>query len=59
MRRVDFGSFVRPGSETETGRGHVEPCLGYLVELSDGALLVDTGMGSHPDVDAHYLVETA
>jgi N-acyl homoserine lactone hydrolase len=54
VRRVDFGYFVRPGSETETGRPHGEPCLGYLIDLSDGALLVDTGMGSHPDVEAHY-----
>jgi N-acyl homoserine lactone hydrolase len=54
VRRVDFGYFVRPGSETETGRARVEPCLGYLIDLPDGALLVDTGMGSQPDVDAHY-----
>jgi N-acyl homoserine lactone hydrolase len=54
VRRVDFGYFVRPGSETESGRPRVEPCLGYLIELSGGALLVDTGMGSHPDVDAYY-----
>ena len=54
VTRVDFGYFVRPGSETDTGRPHVEPCLGYLIAFPDGALLVDTGMGSHPDVDAHY-----
>jgi N-acyl homoserine lactone hydrolase len=28
--------------------------LGYLIDGPDGALLVDTGMGSHPEVDAHY-----
>jgi N-acyl homoserine lactone hydrolase len=54
VRRVDFGYFVRPGTETGSGQARVEPCLGYLVDHPDGALLVDTGMGSHPDVDAHY-----
>ncbi|MGA5302998.1 N-acyl homoserine lactonase family protein [Nucisporomicrobium flavum] len=54
VRRVDFGYFVRPATETGTGSPRVEPCLGYLVEHPDGLLLVDTGMGSHPDVDAHY-----
>jgi N-acyl homoserine lactone hydrolase len=54
VRRVDFGYFVRPGEETETGSARVEPCLGYLVEHPAGTLLFDTGMGSHPEVDAHY-----
>ncbi len=54
VRRVDFGYFVRPADETGTGQPRVEPCLGYLVEHPDGTLLFDTGMGSHPDVDAHY-----
>jgi N-acyl homoserine lactone hydrolase len=54
VRRVDFGYFVRPAEETGTGGPRVEPCLGYLVEHPAGLLLVDTGMGSHPDVDAHY-----
>ncbi len=54
VRRVDFGYFVRPGAETESGQPHVEPCLGYVVDHPDGLLLVDTGMGYHPDVDAHY-----
>lgn len=54
MRRVDFGYFVRPAEETGTGAARVEPCLGYLVDHADGLLLVDTGMGSHPDVDSHY-----
>ena len=51
VRRVDFGYFVRPAEETGTGSPRVEPCLGYLVDHPDGLLLVDTGMGSHPDVD--------
>jgi N-acyl homoserine lactone hydrolase len=54
VRRVDFGYFVRPGTETESGRPRVEPCLGYLVGGGDEWLLIDTGMGSHPEVDAHY-----
>jgi N-acyl homoserine lactone hydrolase len=32
----------------------VEPCLGYLIDHPAGVLLFDTGIGSHPDVDAHY-----
>lgn len=54
VRRVDFGYFVRPAEETGTGAPRVEPCLGYLVDHPDGLVLVDTGMGAHPEVDAHY-----
>jgi N-acyl homoserine lactone hydrolase len=54
VRRIDFGYFIRPAGETGTGSPRVEPCLGYLVEHPDGLLLVDTGMGADPDVDAHY-----
>ncbi len=54
VRRVDLGYFVRPAEETGTGCSRVEPCLGYLVDHPGGLLLLDTGMGSHPDVDAHY-----
>ncbi|MGH9063792.1 MAG: MBL fold metallo-hydrolase [Acidimicrobiales bacterium] len=54
VRRVDFGYFVRPAEETGTAWPRVEPCLGYLVSHAGGLVLVDTGMGSHPDVDAHY-----
>jgi N-acyl homoserine lactone hydrolase len=54
VRRVDFGWFVRPPEETGTGSPRVEPVLGYLVEHPDGLLLLDTGMGEHPEVDAHY-----
>lgn len=54
VRRLDFGYFVRPGEETGTGSPRVEPCLGYVVEHAGGLLLMDTGMGSHPEVDAHY-----
>lgn len=54
VRRVDFGYFVRPAEETGTGGPRVEPCLGYVVGHAQGMLLFDTGIGSHPDVDAHY-----
>jgi N-acyl homoserine lactone hydrolase len=54
LRRVDFGYFVRPAEETGAGAPRVEPCLGYVVDHADGMLLFDTGMGSDPEVDAHY-----
>ncbi|MGO9558259.1 MAG: N-acyl homoserine lactonase family protein [Acidimicrobiales bacterium] len=54
VHRVDFGYFVRPAEETLTGAPRVEPCLGYVIDHPDGLLLVDSGMGSDPDVDAHY-----
>jgi N-acyl homoserine lactone hydrolase len=54
VRRVDFGYFVRPAQETGTGGPRVEPCLGYVVSHPQGMILFDTGMGSDPEVDAHY-----
>jgi N-acyl homoserine lactone hydrolase len=54
VRRVDFGYFIRPAEETGTGAARAEPCLGYLVQHPDGLVLLDTGMGADPDVDAHY-----
>ncbi|MEP7026627.1 MAG: MBL fold metallo-hydrolase [Actinomycetota bacterium] len=54
VRRVDFGYFVRPAEETGTGGPRVEPCLGYTVTHPGGTILFDTGMGAHPEVDAHY-----
>ncbi|SFF46947.1 N-acyl homoserine lactone hydrolase [Actinoplanes philippinensis] len=54
VRRVDFGWFVRPSSETGIGAHRVEPVLGYLIDHPGGRLLVDTGMGIHPEVDRHY-----
>ena len=54
VRRVDFGYFVRPAEETGTGAPRVEPCLGYVIGHPKGMILFDTGMGSHPEVDAHY-----
>jgi N-acyl homoserine lactone hydrolase len=52
--RLDYGYFVRPAAETGSGQDRVEPVLGYAVIHPRGTLLLDTGMGSHPDVDAHY-----
>jgi N-acyl homoserine lactone hydrolase len=54
VRRVDFGYFVRPAEETGTGAPRVEPCLGYVVEHPDATVLMDTGMGAHPEIDSHY-----
>jgi N-acyl homoserine lactone hydrolase len=54
VRRIDFGYFIRPAEETGTGASRAEPCLGYVVEHPDGLVLMDTGMGEHPEVDAHY-----
>ena len=42
VRRVDFGYFVRPGTETGTGVARVEPCLGYVIDHPQGTLLFDT-----------------
>lgn len=52
--RIDYGYFVRPAGETENGRARVEPVLGYAILHPQGTLLLDTGMGAHPEVDAHY-----
>lgn len=54
VRRVDLGYFLRPAEETGTGSSRVEPCLGYLIDHPGGLLLLDTGMGRHPEVDARY-----
>jgi len=51
---LNYGYFVRPAEETGTGQPRVEPLLGYAVMHPQGTLLLDTGMGRHPDVDAHY-----
>jgi N-acyl homoserine lactone hydrolase len=53
VRRLDLGHFTRPSSETG-GAPRVEAINAYLVRHRDGVLLFDTGMGSHPEVDAHY-----
>jgi glyoxylase-like metal-dependent hydrolase (beta-lactamase superfamily II) len=53
VRRLDLGHFVRPASETG-GAPRVESINAYVVRRPEGVLLFDTGMGSHPEVDAHY-----
>ncbi|MCO8272000.1 MBL fold metallo-hydrolase [Actinoplanes sp. TRM 88003] len=55
VRRVNYGYFVRPAEETGTGHPRVEPTLGYVVtHPTAGVILVDTGMGGNPEVDAWY-----
>jgi N-acyl homoserine lactone hydrolase len=54
VRRVDFGYFVLPSRADCDDPSRVVPCLGYLVDHPDGVVLVDTGLGSRPDVDDHY-----
>ncbi|GIF02997.1 N-acyl homoserine lactonase family protein [Actinoplanes siamensis] len=54
VRRLGYGYFVRPPEETGTGSPRVEPTLGYLIDHPGGQILVDTGMGQVPGVDAHY-----
>ncbi|KUL51393.1 MBL fold metallo-hydrolase [Streptomyces sp. NRRL F-4489] len=55
VRRLDFGYFIRPASETGGPRPRVEPALGYLVEHERGLLLFDTGIGAaDPETEAHY-----
>lgn len=55
VKRIDFGYFVRPASETPTGRPRVEAVLGYAIVHPQGVLLFDTGMGEgDPEVEVHY-----
>jgi N-acyl homoserine lactone hydrolase len=54
VRRIDLGWFVRPADEAGGTHPRVEPVYGYLVRRAEGLLLFDTGMGRHPEVDAHY-----
>jgi glyoxylase-like metal-dependent hydrolase (beta-lactamase superfamily II) len=58
VRRVRFGTIVRPAEETADGWAHVEALDGFLVPLPDGLLLFDTGIAAgDPEVDAHYRPE--
>jgi glyoxylase-like metal-dependent hydrolase (beta-lactamase superfamily II) len=55
IRRVDFGYFIRPASETGTGKTRVESLLGYLVDHPGGLVLFDTGLGfADAETEAHY-----
>jgi len=53
VQRLDLGHFTRPATETG-GAPRIESINAYLVRHANGVLLFDTGMGSHPEVDAHY-----
>jgi N-acyl homoserine lactone hydrolase len=57
VRRVRFGTIVRPAEETPDGRARVEAIDGFLVPMGDdGLLLFDTGIASgDPEVEAHYV----
>jgi len=55
IRRVRFGTIVRPAEETAGGRSRVETLDGFLVPFGSGLLLFDTGIGEgDAEVDAHY-----
>ncbi|MBU2662087.1 MBL fold metallo-hydrolase [Actinoplanes bogorensis] len=55
VRRVAYGHFIRPAEETGTGTPRAEPTFGYLIDHPrDGLLLLDTGMGGNPEIDAWY-----
>src|SRR4051794_17298679 len=45
VRRIDFGTFVRPADESGTGKPRVEAVYGYVVRTPGGVLLLDTGLG--------------
>ncbi|HET9091539.1 MAG TPA: N-acyl homoserine lactonase family protein [Acidimicrobiales bacterium] len=53
VARLDYGYFVRPPDEAGP-EPSPRPCLGYLVDHPEARLLVDTGMGTDPEVDAYY-----
>jgi len=55
LRRVDFGYFIRPASETGTGKPRVESLLGYLIDHPGGLVLFDTGLGfADAETEAYY-----
>ena len=58
IRRLCLGTFIRPGSETATGRDRAEVALGYLIRHPGGLVLFDTGIGQvDPETEAHYRPE--
>lgn len=55
VRRVDLGTFVRPGEETETGEPRVEAVYGYVIPHEQGLVLLDTGLGdAGEETEARY-----
>lgn len=58
VRRVRFGTIVRPAEEAADGRRRVEALDGFLVPIQGGLLLFDTGIAAgDAEVDAHYRPE--
>ncbi|SOD70922.1 glyoxylase-like metal-dependent hydrolase (beta-lactamase superfamily II) [Jatrophihabitans sp. GAS493] len=47
--RLRLATFIRPASESATGRSEVEGVYAYLIRHDDGLLLLDTGMGRGDD----------
>ncbi|HLI45542.1 MAG TPA: N-acyl homoserine lactonase family protein [Acidimicrobiales bacterium] len=55
VHRLDLGCFVRPSSETGTGRPRVEAVYGYLVVHPELTVVFDTGIGTaDEETEAHY-----
>lgn len=55
VRRLDFGTFVRPAQETGTGQARVEAVHGYAVPHERGLIIVDTGLGeADEETEAWY-----
>src|ERR1017187_8310074 len=55
IQRIDFGYFIRPASETGTGKARVESLLGYLIAHPGGRVLFDTGLGvADAETEVHY-----
>lgn len=55
IRRINYGYFIRPASETGTGFAQLEPTLGYAVRYADGVILFDTGLAeADPETAEHY-----
>jgi len=55
VRRLNYGYFVRPASETGNEFARVEPALGYAAVHETGIVLFDTGIAeADVETDAHY-----
>ena len=55
IRRVEYGHFVRPASETTTGFARVEPTLGYVIRHPGGVVMFDTGLAeADQETIEHY-----
>ncbi len=55
VRRIDFGYFVRPASESPSGAPQVEPVYGYVVRHPEVTIFFDSGIGLVDDeTELHY-----